>query len=156
MPNLYQPEWDAEVDSPPYRWRRSFVGRAAGSEQLGASLFEVAPGASTFPLHVHHANEELVVVLAGSLVFRDLEGERELHPGDVVACPAGERGGHRLDNRSDSPATVLIVSTMHSPEINEFPDSGIVWARTSAPGAATAPAAQIAGSSLPFDPLTLP
>jgi uncharacterized cupin superfamily protein len=119
-------------------------------------LFEVAPGSSTFPLHVHHANEELVVVLAGSLVFRDLDGERELRPGDVVACPAGERGGHRLDNRSDSPATVFIVSTMHSPEINEFPDSGIVWARTSAPGAATAPAAQIAGESLPFDPLTLP
>ena len=119
-------------------------------------MFEVAPGASTFPFHLHHANEELVVVLSGSLVFRDLEGERELHPGDVVACLAGARGGHRLDNRSDLPATVLIVSTMHSPEINEFPDSGIVWARTSAPGAATAPAKQIAGSSFPFDPLTLP
>ena len=95
-------------------------------------------------------------MLAGSLVFRDLEGERELRPGDVVACLAGERGGHRLDNRSGSPATVLIVSTMHSPEINEFPDSGIVWARTSAPGAVTPPATQLAGSSLPFDPLTLP
>ena len=119
-------------------------------------MFEVAPGASTFPLHVHHANEELVVVLAGSLVLRDLEGERELHPGDVVACLAGKQGGHRLDNRSDSPATVLIVSTMHSPEVNEFPDSGIVWARTSAPGAAATSTTQIAGESVPFDPLTLP
>jgi uncharacterized cupin superfamily protein len=133
--NLFEPDWDAEQDRPPFSWRRSRIGRQAGSEKLGASLFEVGPGDSTFPLHVHHANEELIVVLAGRPTLRTVDGERELEPGEVVACPPGRRGAHRLDNRGDEPVRVLVVSTMIGPEVNEYPDSGKVWARTYAPGA---------------------
>jgi uncharacterized cupin superfamily protein len=136
MPNIFDPEWDTEQDEAPFTWRRARLGRQAGGDQLGASLFEVPPGASTFPLHVHHANEELLVVVAGRPTLRTLDGERELSPGDLVAFPAGRSGAHRLDNRSDEPARVLIVSTMLAPEVNEYPDSGKVWARTYPPGAA--------------------
>jgi uncharacterized cupin superfamily protein len=135
VPNVFEPEWDARQEKPPFTWRRARIGRQAGCEKLGASLFEVPPGASTFPLHVHHANEELVVVVAGRPTLRTLEGERELSPGEVVAFPTGRRGAHRLDNRSGEPARVLVVSTMIGPELNEYPDSGKVWARTYAPGA---------------------
>jgi uncharacterized cupin superfamily protein len=58
--NVFEPEWDVASDRDPYRWRRSFVGRRAGAQKLGASLFDVPPGASTFPLHAHHAKEELL------------------------------------------------------------------------------------------------
>lgn len=134
MPNVFEPDWDAEQDLAPYTWRRARLGRQAGSEKLGASLFELPPGASSFPLHVHWANEELLVVLAGRPTLRSLEGERTLDPGEVVACPVGPRGAHRLDNRADEPARVLIVSTMIAPELNEYPDSGKAWARNFAPG----------------------
>jgi uncharacterized cupin superfamily protein len=139
MPNLFEPEWDAQQDESPYTWRRAWIGRQAGSEKLGSSLFEVPPGASTFPLHVHHANEELLTVLDGRPTLRTLDGERELAPGEVVAFPAGRRGAHRVDNRSEEPVRVLIVSTMLAPEVNEYPDSGKVWARTWAPGAKPGP-----------------
>jgi uncharacterized cupin superfamily protein len=135
MPNLFDPHWDAAQDEPPFVWQRARIGRQAGSEKLGASLFEVLPGASTFPLHVHHANEELLIVLAGRPTLRTLEGERELAPGEVVACPPGRGGAHRLDNRADEPARILVVSTMLAPELNEYPDSGKAWAHTYAPGA---------------------
>lgn len=155
--NVFSPDWDAEVDRPPYGWRRSRIGRRAGCELLGASLFEVAPGASTFPLHAHHANEELIVVLSGRLVLRTTEGERELADGDVAACPTGLRGAHRLDNRGQAPARVLIVSTMIGPEVNEFPDSGLLWARTHAPGTdAPEGARELAGPPGGIDPLSLP
>ena len=134
-PNVFDPDFDAEQDKPPFTWRRARLGRQAGSEKLGASLFELPPGASSFPLHVHHANEELLVVLAGTPTLRTLEGERELAPGDFVACPSGRGGAHRLDNRSDAPARVMIVSTMVAPEVNEYPDSNKVWVRNFAPGA---------------------
>ena len=134
-PNVFEPSFDAEQDKPPFSWRRARLGRQAGSERLGASLFELPPGASSFPLHIHHANEELIVVLVGRPTLRTLDGERELRPGEVVACPAGRPGAHRIDNRSDEPARFLIVSTMISPEVNEYPDSGKVWARSFAPGA---------------------
>jgi uncharacterized cupin superfamily protein len=155
--NIFEPTWDVEVDRSPYRWRRSRVGRQAGCEELGASLFEVPPGAATFPLHAHHANEEFIVVISGTLVLRTLESERELRAGDAVACPRGRRGAHRLDNRSGETARVLIVSTMNAPDINEFPDSGLLWARTYAPGSdPAADAAETAAAPARFDPLTLP
>ena len=135
MPNLFDPEWDAERDAPPFRWQRARLGRQAGSRELGASLFEVPPGAATFPLHVHHANEELLFVLAGRPTLRTPDGaERELAEGEVVAFPAGREGGHAVDNRSDEPVRFLVVSTMHAPEINEFPEQGTFWVRNYAPG----------------------
>ena len=134
VPNLFHPEWDAEQDRSPFTWRRARLGRQAGAEKLGASLFELPPGRSSFPLHVHHANEELIVIVAGRPTLRTLDSERILQPGEVVACPTGRRGAHRLDNRSNEPAHVLIVSTMLAPELNEYPDSGKLWARSYPPG----------------------
>jgi uncharacterized cupin superfamily protein len=133
--NVFDPDWDADQDRPPFAWRRARLGRQAGSERLGASLFELLPGCSSFPLHVHHANEELIIVLSGRPGLRTLEGERQLDPGDVVACPAGRRGAHRLDNRSNAVVRVLVISTMLAPELNEYPDSGKLWARSYPPGA---------------------
>jgi uncharacterized cupin superfamily protein len=132
--NVFRPEWDADRDEPPFRWRRARLGRQAGSEALGASLFEVAPGAATFPLHAHFANEELLVVLSGRPTLRTADGERPLEEGEVIAFPAGRRGAHRLDNPGDKPARVLIVSTMRFPEINEMLDDDEFWLRSYAPG----------------------
>ncbi|MEA2331256.1 MAG: hypothetical protein QOH58_1394 [Thermoleophilaceae bacterium] len=135
MPNLFEPDWDAERDDPPFRWRRARLGRQAGARDLGASLFELLPGSATFPLHAHFANEELLLVLAGRPTLTGLDGDaRELALGDVVACPAGREGAHRLDNHGDEPARVLVVSTMRAPEINEMLEDGSFWVRDYAPG----------------------
>jgi uncharacterized cupin superfamily protein len=134
MPNVFDPTWDAERDDPPYRWRRARLGRQAGLERLGASLFELPPGAASFPLHVHLHNEEAIVVLAGRPTLRTIDEERVLGPGEVVGCPAGRRGAHRLDNATDEPVRVLVVSTMLAPEVVEFPDEGVFWVRDYVPG----------------------
>ncbi len=140
-PNIFDPAFDRSRDEPPYRWRRAFVGRQAGSEQLGASLFEVEPGAATFPLHAHFHNEELLIVLAGAPTLRTLEGTRELVPGEVVAFPAGRSGAHELTNRTAGRVRIMIVSTMLAPEINEFPDTGELWVRDYVPGTDPPPGA---------------
>jgi uncharacterized cupin superfamily protein len=134
-PNIFDPHWDADQHQTPFSWRRSRLGRQAGSRKLGASLYELRAGASSWPLHIHHANEELIVVLAGHPTLRTLDGERELEPGEVVACPVGRSGGHRLDNRTDEPVRVVVVSTMIAPELNEYPESGKLWGLSFAPGA---------------------
>jgi uncharacterized cupin superfamily protein len=134
MPNVFDPSWDTEQEQDPFSWRRARLGRQAGSENLGASLYELPAGASTWPLHIHHANEELIVVLAGTPTLRSLEDERELVTGEVVACRTGRTGAHRLDNRSDEPVRVIVISTMISPELNEYPDSGKLLGLSFAPG----------------------
>jgi uncharacterized cupin superfamily protein len=132
--NVFKPEWDAERDEDPYRWRRALLGRQAGCERLGASLFELPPGAATFPLHIHHRNEELIVVLAGAPTLEALDAERRLEAGEVVACSAGRPGAHRIRNESDGAARVMILSTMDAPEITEFPETGELWVRDYPPG----------------------
>lgn len=134
-PSVTQPRWDADQDQGPFRWRRSRLGTQAGARELGASVFEVAPGASTFPLHVHYANEEILVVLRGRPTLRTIAGERQLEEGDLLCFPAGRDGAHRIDNRTDDPARILVVSTMIGPDVVEHVDSQKVYARSFAPGA---------------------
>jgi uncharacterized cupin superfamily protein len=147
--NIFYPRWDADRDEPPFRWRRARIGRQAGARALGASLFEVPPGASTFQLHAHHANEELIIVLAGRLVLTTPDGERELDAGEVVSCPAGRKGAHRLDNRGAEPARVLIASTMVAPDVTELFEDAQLWMRDYPPGGEPGPDAL--NVKLPFD-----
>lgn len=134
MVSIYEPDFDVEQDTPPYTWRRARLGRQAGAERLGASLFEVPPGATTFPLHAHLHNEELLVVVAGTPTLRTLTGEQPLAVGEVIAFRAGRDGAHLLRNDTEEPVRVLVVSTMVAPEINLFPDTGELWVRDFVPG----------------------
>lgn len=81
--NIFDPSWEEERDEPAgFRARRLYLARTLGAEELGVSLWEIEPGESNMQYHAHHANEELLVVLTGSLTLRTADGERELGPGD--------------------------------------------------------------------------
>ena len=101
MPNLFEPDWDAERDEAPFRWRRAFVGRQAGRQQLRRVAVRRPARRRHVPAPPHLANEELLLVLAGRPTLVTPGGERELPAGEVVAFPAGRDGAHRLENRTD-------------------------------------------------------
>jgi len=109
------------------------VGQRAGAELLGASVYELAPGARWARLHIHYANEEMIVVISGTPTLYSLEDSRELVPGEVVACLRGPQGAHRLENHSSEPTRVLIISTMQMPEIVEYPEQAEVFVMTEPP-----------------------
>jgi len=134
MANAFEPDFDAAQDRPGFSWRRARLGRQAGAERLGASLFELPPGEASFPLHYHYANEEMLVVLRGRPTLRTTGGERELSEGEVVAFVVGERGAHQLINRTEDPVRLLLVSEMVGPEVIVYPDSGKTAAREQPPG----------------------
>jgi uncharacterized cupin superfamily protein len=119
-----------------FRGRRARLGRQAGAEHLGVSLFELEPGSAPFPLHYHLGNEEMLIVIGGEAVLRTLEGERALAEGEVVSFPLGEAGAHQIINRGASPARILIVSEMNAPDIVVRPESEKLSAFGRAPGAA--------------------
>jgi uncharacterized cupin superfamily protein len=134
VPNVYEPEFDGSSDRQGFRWEGEQVGRKAGAEHLGASVYELSPGEATFPYHYHFANEELLIVLRGRPHLRAPEGWRQLDEGEIVAFPVGERGAHQLVNRTDEPVRLLMVSEMVGPDVVVYPDSGKVGARERAPG----------------------
>jgi uncharacterized cupin superfamily protein len=131
-PNLNHPEWDAETPDPPFRRRVMRAAHRAGASEIGASLYELAPGGALSPYHVHHGNEELVIVLDGQPTLRTPAGTRRLEPGAVVAFPRGAAGAHRLTNPSRETVRVLVVSTMNLPDVAEYPEAGTVMAMTGA------------------------
>ena len=144
-PNVFANDW--EEASGPIRGTR--VGAAAGAEQLGAALFELEPGGQAAPYHVHHANEELLIVLSGTPELRTPQGKRTLEPGAVVAFPTGAHGAHRLRNTSDEPCRYVVVSTMVYPEICEHVDTGTVLAMKDPSGGKSFPA----GTDVEFEEL---
>jgi uncharacterized cupin superfamily protein len=134
VPNVYRPDLDEQGAVDGFRHRGESVGHKAGSEHLGASVYELPPAEASFPYHYHLANEELLVVLAGQPHLRTPDGWRQLQEGDVVAFPRGERGAHQVLNRTEENVRLLMLSEMRHPEIPVYPDSGKVGVREYPPG----------------------
>jgi uncharacterized cupin superfamily protein len=137
-PNIFAERWARHVEHGTFALRGTRVGAAAGASALGAGVFEVRPGARDLPYHCHHGIEELLFVLSGRPTLRRPDAERELEPGEVVAFPAGGEGTHQLINRTDAPVRYLMVSTIASADVLEYPDSGKVGALGGRFGAAGA------------------
>jgi uncharacterized cupin superfamily protein len=127
--NLHGDEWDRAEDRPGWRSKDAWVGARIGSELIGGSLYELAPGDRLYPYHTHHANEEWLLVVSGRPTLRTADGELELREGDVVAFPRGEAGFHQVRNATGEPIRVLMLSTMIAPDVVEYPDSGKLGAR---------------------------
>jgi len=127
--NLHGDEWDAVGEREGFRIRDAHVGMRLGSELIGGSLYELDPGEKTWPYHLHHANEEWLVVVRGRPTLRTPDGEQMLEEGDVACFRRGPEGAHQVRNDTDAPARVLILSTMIAPELVEYPDSGKLGAR---------------------------
>jgi uncharacterized cupin superfamily protein len=134
MANLFEPDFEEESSRPGFSWKRARLGRQAGSERLGASLYELPPEQASFPYHAHFANEEMLVVVAGRPSLRTDEGWRELSPGEVVSFAVGRGGAHQVVNCSDEPVRVLFLSEMNAPELSFYPDSNKILAGTRPPG----------------------
>lgn len=115
-------EW-SEREHGAMRFRRKQLGVAAGADRLGASLYELPPGASSWPYHYHTGNEEVVYVVSGTGVLRTPAGESSVEPGDFAVFRADESGAHRLRNDGDEPLRYLAVSTMRDPDVTVYPDS---------------------------------
>ena len=127
-----QLEYDPEPEG--YRCGYAKLHPEIGGETLFGGLFELPPGESTRPYHYESA-EEWLLVLEGRPTVRHPGGEDELEPGDLVCFAAGPDGAHKLTNRGEANARVLMMSTRTSPAVAVYPDSekiGIVpdWGDT--------------------------
>jgi uncharacterized cupin superfamily protein len=122
-PNIYAAKFDELREHEGFRSRRARLGRQAGSERVGLSLWELRPGEAAYPYHYHFAQEEIVIALSGRPSLRTPDGWRELDEGAVVSFPVGEAGAHQLVNRTGTPIRILALSNQQ-PDVVVRPDSG--------------------------------
>lgn len=93
--------------------------------QCYVCLYELPPKKSAYPYHFHTANTEVFYIISGAGVMRTPDGERPVAAGDVIICPPGEGGAHRIINTSETePLRYLDCDTSVSPDVIFYPDSG--------------------------------
>jgi uncharacterized cupin superfamily protein len=92
--------------------------------KLGASVDTLPPGKRSCPYHLHHAQEEMFIVLDGQGTLRVAGEMLPIRQGDVIFIPPGPDYPHQIINSSDAPMSYLSISTRERPEVCEYPDSG--------------------------------
>jgi uncharacterized cupin superfamily protein len=122
--NVFTIACDDGMEHEGFRIRETQLGDRLGADLIGGSVYDVDPGKKLWPYHLHHANEEWMVVLRGRPTLRTPEGERELVEGDVACFPRGATGAHLVRNATEDPVRILMLSTSIVPDIVEYPDSG--------------------------------
>ena len=121
-----------------YKAQLGYVAPKIGAQKLGYNITVLAPGKAAFPAHSHRVNEEMFFVLEGQGELRVGDKTYPVKQGDFIACPpGGPETAHQIYNNSPADLKYLAVSTMMSPEIAEYPDSGktgVYHMRTDADG----------------------
>ena len=124
-------EWfGRQVYPPPYDTamtgrERRIIGDVLGLTQFGVNLGRLAPGANSSLRHTHSAEDEFVLILTGTPMLVTDDGEQLLGPGMMAGFPANSGDGHRLENRSDAPATYLEVGTRAAKDEVTYPDADL-------------------------------
>jgi uncharacterized cupin superfamily protein len=107
------------------------VAAALGSADSAMYLYDLPPGGSSSPYHYEYVEEWLLVV-DGAVAVRTPDGELALERGDLVCFPAGPDGAHKIMNRAEETARVLVFSKVAAPAVSVYPDSDKVGVFTDA------------------------
>lgn len=112
-------------------------GPRIGAQKLGYNLTAVPAGKRAFPFHNHRVNEEMFFVLHGAGEVRIGKDVYPIGQGDFIACPAGGvETAHQIVNTGTEELRFLAVSTMRTPEVCEYPNSGKFGVYAEFPGPA--------------------
>jgi uncharacterized cupin superfamily protein len=125
--------WEVELDGIAEGVSGARLLERPSGTRLVSAVWELDPGGSSGPYHVHHATEELLLVLDGSPTLRTPKGERELARGEVVHFPVGADGAHQVLNRSDAPVRYLMVAAHTGADAIEYVDERQVVVYSNAP-----------------------
>lgn len=122
--------WTAALERGAFAQRR----KALGGERLTCSLWELAPGKRSFPLHAHLVTEEALFVLSGRGKVRTPDGLTPIGPGDHVSFPPGGPA-HQLVNDGTEPLVYVGMSAVADADVVEYPDSDKIACRAGATAA---------------------
>jgi uncharacterized cupin superfamily protein len=121
--NVWSDDYEYDESDPAgFRAGIARIGKAAGGEDISIRAFELPPGQAVSPYHYEY-EEEWLLVLEGSIAVRVPDAEHELQRGDLVRFAPGADGAHKVFNRSERTARVLMLSSAREPAVAVYPDS---------------------------------
>lgn len=108
-----------------YAAANTSLSAGLGLSKLGCTYSEVPPGKSACPFHVHHAEDEMFVILEGEGEYRFGEERYAFKAGDVLGAPVGgPEHAHQILNTGSVPLKYLGISSKADFEVCEYPDTG--------------------------------
>jgi uncharacterized cupin superfamily protein len=117
----------------PYEYYKYEATKDAGLKSCCASIYEIPPLKSNYPYHYHMKNEEIFYIISGRGILETDEGLKTVSAGDMMLCPAGEKGAHKITNTSGTEKLVYIdFDTANMPEAVVYPHSGKIGVKTGA------------------------
>jgi len=113
--NVFTVECELGMEHDGFRIRETRrSARCSAPTRSAGALYEIDPGKKLWPYHLHHANEDWLVVLRGRATLRTPDGERELVEGDVACFPRGATGAHLVRNATEEPVRILALDADRS------------------------------------------
>ncbi len=121
--NVFDAEFRYDDSDPDgYRSGEARVGALASGREETVRLYELPPGQDLCPYHYEYV-EEWLLVLEGPVQLRSPDAEETLERGALVCFPSGPSGAHKVGNRGDARAVVMMWSSAREPAVAVYPDS---------------------------------
>lgn len=121
--NFNEAKLEREEREPLYAGAGARLAVGTAALKMGATIDVLDPGKRGCPYHLHHAQEEMFIVLEGHGTMRVAGEMLPVKAGDIVFVPPGPEYPHQMINTSDAPLKYLSISTREFPEVCEYPDS---------------------------------
>ncbi len=113
-----------ENEHPDYEYFKYPAVCKSAENHCCVSFYQILPGKSAYPYHSHQYAEEVFYLVSGRGTLRTEEGLREVSAGDLIVCPPGRGGAHKLTNTSEKDLlTYIDFDTVAFPEAVFYPDS---------------------------------
>ncbi|MDD1421467.1 cupin domain-containing protein [Dolichospermum sp. ST_sed1] len=103
------------------------LGQEAKSEKLGFNITTIEPGLWFCPYHLHHLEEEMILVLEGEITVRQENETKVLKVNDLIFFKT--KVAHQIYNSGNVPAKLLAISNKDPNDICEYPDSNKIYMR---------------------------
>jgi len=113
-PKLQRSPADSSAARAAIRRQGARLAKGTAARKLGASIDILAPGKRGCPYHLHHAQEEMFIILEGNGTLR--VAAKCFRCGRATSSfITGTRVSHQIINTSAAPLKYLSISTMRHP-----------------------------------------
>ncbi|WP_299045641.1 cupin domain-containing protein [uncultured Tateyamaria sp.] len=103
-------------------YRAELLSDTGGLTQFGAFIEDLPPGSRSSHAHWHRTEDEMVLILSGTVTLIENGVETALTPGDAACWRAGDPVAHCMQNRSDAPARYVVIGTRVNADTVTYPD----------------------------------
>ncbi|WP_299687918.1 cupin domain-containing protein [uncultured Tateyamaria sp.] len=101
-------------------YRAELISDTAGLTQFGAFIEELPPGSRSSFSHWHATEDEMVLILDGTLTENGVE--TILSPGDAACWRAGDPVAHSMYNHADTVVRYVVIGTRVTHDTVTYPD----------------------------------